>query len=40
MKHLKRFNEELLPQTYRSAAWKLRDYNKSKKSQNLLDWAD
>ena len=40
MKHLKRFNEELLPQTYRSAAWKLRDYNKSKKSQDLLDWAD
>ena len=40
MKHLKRFNEELLPQTYRSAAWKLRDYNKDKKSKNLLDWAD
>ena len=40
MKHLKRFNEELEPRTYRSAAWKLRDYNKSKKSQDLLDWAD
>lgn len=40
MKHLKRFNEELKPDTYRKAAWKLRDYNKSKKSQDLLDWAD
>lgn len=40
MKHLKRFNEELLPNTYRSAAYKLRDYNKAKKSQDLLDWAD
>ena len=40
MKHLKRFNEELEPRTYRSAAWKLRDYNKDKKSKNLLDWAD
>lgn len=40
MKHLKRFNEELEPQTYRNAAYKLRDYNKAKKSQDLLDWAD
>jgi hypothetical protein len=40
MKYLKRFNEELKPDTYRKAAWKLRDYNKSKKSQDLLDWAD
>ena len=40
MKHLKRFNEELEPRTYRSAAWKLRDYNKDKKSKDLLDWAD
>ena len=40
MKHLKRFNEELEPKTYRSAAWKLRDYNKDKKSKDLLDWAD
>jgi hypothetical protein len=40
MKHIKRFNEELEPRTYRSAAWKLRDYNKDKKSKNLLDWAD
>ena len=40
MKHLKRFNEELKPDTYRSAAYKLRDYNKDKKSKDLLDWAD
>lgn len=40
MKHLKKFNEELKPDTYRKAAYKLRDYNKAKKSQDLLDWAD
>ncbi len=40
MKHIKRFNEELEPRTYRSAAHKLRDYNKDKKSKDLLDWAD
>jgi hypothetical protein len=40
MKHLKKFNEELKPDTYRSAAYKLRDYNKDKKSKDLLDWAD
>lgn len=40
MKHLKKFNEELEPNTYRVAAYKLRDYNKAKKSQDLLDWAD
>lgn len=40
MKHLKRFNEELEPKTYRSAAYKLRGYNKDKKSKDLLDWAD
>ena len=40
MKHIKRFNEELEPRTYRSAAYKLRDYNKDKKSKDLLDWAD
>jgi hypothetical protein len=40
MKHLKRFNEELKPETYRSAAYKLRDYNKDSKSKDLLDWAD
>ena len=40
MKHIKKFNEELLPQTYRNAAYKLRDYNKDKKSKDLLDWAD
>lgn len=40
MKHLKRFNEELEPRTYRSAAYKLSGYNKDKKSKNLLDWAD
>jgi len=40
MKHLKRFNEELKPDTYRSAAYKLRNYNKDSKSKDLLDWAD
>ena len=40
MKHLKRFNEELKPDTYRKAAYKLRDYNKDSKSKDLLDWAD
>lgn len=40
MKHLKKFNEELKPETYRSAAYKLRDYNKDSKSKDLLDWAD
>jgi len=40
MKHLKKFNEELKPDTYRSAANKLRNYNKDKKSKDLLDWAD
>jgi hypothetical protein len=40
MKHLKKFNEELKPDTYRSAANKLRHYNKDKKSKDLLDWAD
>jgi len=37
---MKRFNEELEPRTYRSAAYKLRDYNKDSKSKDLLDWAD
>jgi len=40
MKHLKKFNEELNPDTYRSAAYKLRNYNKDSKSKDLLDWAD
>ena len=40
MKHLKKFNEELKPDTYRNAANKLRHYNKDKKSKDLLDWAD
>lgn len=40
MKYLKKFNEELNPDTYRSAANKLRHYNKDKKSKDLLDWAD
>lgn len=40
MNHLKKFNEELKPDTYRSAAYKLRNYNKDKKSKDLLDWAD
>jgi len=40
MKHLKKFNEELKPDTYRSAAYKLRNYNKDSKSKDLLDWAD
>ena len=40
MKYIKNFNEELSPQIYRNAAHKLRDYNKDKKSKDLLDWAD
>lgn len=40
MKYIKKFNEELSPQIYRNAAYKLRDYNKDKKSKDLLDWAD
>jgi len=40
MKYIKNFNEELDPKTYRSAAHKLRKYNKDKKSKDLLDWAD
>jgi hypothetical protein len=40
MKYIKKFNEELSPQIYRSAAYRLRDYNKDKKSKDLLDWAD
>ena len=40
MKYIKNFNEELDPKTYRSAAHKLRKYNKDNKSKDLLDWAD
>jgi hypothetical protein len=40
MKYIKKFNEELSPQIYRSAAYRLRNYNKDKKSKDLLDWAD
>ena len=42
MKYLKKFNEELRPQTYRSAATKLlkqSPFNKER-ADNLRDWAD
>jgi hypothetical protein len=40
MKHLKKFNEELKPDTYRSAGGKLDYYNKSKRASALVDYAD
>jgi len=40
MKYLKSFNEELKPETYRSAAGKFDYYNKSAKARNLYDFAD
>lgn len=40
MKYLKRFNEELSPSTYRSAASKLKSLNKIKRATNLSDFAD
>lgn len=40
MKHIKSFNEELKPSTYRSAASKFDYYNKSAKAISLYDFAD
>lgn len=40
MKYLKRFNEELKPQTYRSAARKLDKMGHSDRAQELKDWAN
>jgi len=40
MKYIKKFNEELDPKTYRSAASKLDYYNKSKSAEKLHDFAD
>lgn len=42
MKYLKRFNEELRPQTYRSAAAKLlkQSPRNQKRADELRDWAD
>jgi hypothetical protein len=47
MKHLKRFNEELSPSTYRNAAWKLSTMARTtgnnefgKRSNNLRDYAE
>jgi hypothetical protein len=40
MKYIRNFNEELSPSVYRRAASRFRDYNKDKKSKDLLDWAD
>lgn len=40
MKYLKSFNEELEPDTYRSAARQFDYYNKSAKSKALYDFAD
>lgn len=40
MKHLKKFNEELEPETYRRAGRHLDYYNKSKRASALIDYAD
>jgi len=40
MKHLKKFNEELKPETYRSAARHLDYFNKTKRASTLIDYAD
>lgn len=40
MKHLKRFNEELKPQTYRSAARKLAKKGMQKRASALSEWGD
>ena len=39
MKYLKKFNEELRPQTYRSAARKLDKLGHTDRAQALKDWA-
>ena len=40
MKHLKRFNEELKPETYRSAGRHLDYYNKRNRASALIDYAN
>jgi hypothetical protein len=40
MKYIKKFNEELNPQVYRSAASKFKYYGKEEKHRKLSDWAD
>jgi hypothetical protein len=40
MKYLKRFNEELKPSTYRSAARKLDKLGHTKRASDLKNWAD
>ena len=40
MKYIKKFNEELKPQVYRSAASKFKYYGKEEKHRKLSDWAD
>jgi hypothetical protein len=40
MKHIKKFNEELNPETYRRAARRFLSYNKDQKYKDLSDWAD
>lgn len=40
MKYIKKYNEELDPRTYRSAASSLRYYNKDKRADALSDYAD
>ncbi len=40
MKYLKRFNEELKPQTYRNAARKLKNIGHNSRAENLNKWAD
>jgi len=40
MKYLKRFNEELRPRTYLSAAKKLKDIGHTDRANTLKDWAE
>lgn len=40
MKYIKRFNEELNPQTYRNAARRLDKIGKHTRSADLINWAD
>jgi len=40
MKHIKRFNEEMTPQTYNSAADKLTSMGQEERADRLRDWAD
>ena len=40
MKYIKKFNEELKPDTYRKAGNRLNYYNKTKRATALLDYAD